>query len=399
MMNYQLLHWWAIDHQGNPCDGEMLVSHRQQLCHRLLAEGRVLLKAKRRGYYRPRDWRRSQQVLLFQQTAILLRAGLPLSEGLQLLADGHPLKQWRALLHQLRQEIMNGSRFSVALSQWSGIFPPLVLAMVRAGEDTGQLDHCCQRLADQQQRQTQLQRQIISALRYPLFILLLTLSLTFGMLLWVLPEFAAIYRSANTPLPAFTRALITFSQSLLSALPAIACLLALLLCLWQGLRRRHPGWQLAEQKLLFRLPLAGALWQSVTLAQLFALLTLTQRSGLPLTDGLNTAAGLLTTRFWHQQLTALLAHIRMGHSLSSGLQPLPGFPPLCYLLIRSGEQTGQLESLFEHLSDWYETDARQKSALLSSSIEPLMLIVTGGMTGAMVIALYLPMFSLGDALL
>lgn len=399
MANYRIYRWQAVDRQGLACQGESLLRGISQLHNLLLSEGKVLISLKARGHYRPRDWHPQQHILLFQQIALLLRAGLPLVDGLQLLADAHPLKIWRLLLQQLRQQIMRGTPFSDGLAAWPDIFPPLCLAMVRAGEETGQLDRCCSQLAHQQQQQLHYRKQFLKALRYPLFILLLTLSITLGMLLWVLPAFEEIYRSANTPLPAFTRRLISLSQVATNTLPVILLLMALLLAGGFGLYRYHPRGQLLQQNLLFRLPLAGRLWQAITLARLFSLLALTQGAGLPLYEGLHTASGLATGRFWHQQLSALQSYIRQGQSLSTGMAQQPGFTPLCVMLTRCGEQSGQLEVLFQHLANWYDAEAQHLTARISSSIEPLMLLITGSLTAMMVVALYLPMFNLGNALI
>lgn len=399
MANYRIYHWQAVNRQGQTCQGESLLTSVSQLHHLLHSKGKVLISMKSRGRYRPQAWHPQQQILLFHQTALLLRAGLPLVDGLQLLADSHPLKIWRLLLQQLCQQIMRGTPFSECLAAWPEIFPPLSLAMVRAGEETGQLDRCCLQLARQQQQQLQYKKQFLKALRYPLFTLLLTLSITLGMLLWVLPAFEEIYRSANTPLPAFTRHLIGIAQVVTETLPMILPLIVLSLLGGFGLYRYHPNWQLLQQKLLFRLPLAGRLWQATTLARLFSLLALTQSAGLPLYQGLKTATGVATNGFWRQQLSALQSHIRQGQSLSSGLEQQPGFSPLCVMLIRCGEQSGQLESLFQHLADWYDAEAQQLTARVSSSIEPLMLLITGSLTAMMVVALYLPMFNLGNALM
>ena len=397
MSNYCLFHWRAIDAEGDYCQGEMLADNPRRLQDMMYQRDLIPLKITRKKCYSARYWLRQERVIFFSQTGMLLQAGLTLSEGLLLLAGGHPAKAWRSLLEQLQQQILSGTSFSSALSHWPGIFPPLCISMIRTGEQTGQLEYCCKNLAEQQQKQRQLKQQLIKALRYPLFVLLLAAVISLGMLLWILPEFAAIYRSANTPLPAFTRYLIGFSQSLVHAIPAVL-LMAVAGSVGYLRCRKNAARVLTTQRLLLRLPLAGRLWQFTLLAQLFDILALTQRSGLPLSEGLQIAENVFATPFWQQALNTLRHHIEQGLPLSAGLNDQPGFPPICYLLTRSGEQTGTLDVVFMRLAQWFETEARQQTDLLSNSIEPAMLLITGLITGSIVIGMYLPMFNLGEAI-
>ncbi|MBS0877445.1 MULTISPECIES: type II secretion system F family protein [unclassified Tatumella] len=218
------------------------------------------------------------------------------------------------------------------------------------------------------------------------------------MLLWVLPEFAAIYRSSDTPLPAFTRQLINLSDFLLSVAPAVLVLTVILTAFWRTARKHFPDWIVTEQRLLLKVPLAGCLWQAAVLARIFSLLALTQRAGLPLREGLTITQNLHGRGLWQQALCALQQHIEQGQPLSSGLRLRNEFPQLCYLLTRLGEQTGASDILFVRLADWFENIVRQKAGSLAASVEPVMLIITAIITGSIVIAMYLPMFSLGDAL-
>ena len=177
--------------------------------------------------------------MFFSQTGRLLKAGLPLADGLSLLAGSHPAKHWRSVMLQLQQQILSGQSFSVALRQWPEIFPPVCTALVSAGEQTGKLEYCCIKLAQQQQRQLQLKQQLLKAMRYPLFMLLLTVMISGGMLLWVLPEFAAIYRASDTPLPEFTRLLISLSDNLLTILPGMVLFWIALILGWRIKRRNN----------------------------------------------------------------------------------------------------------------------------------------------------------------
>ena len=158
MSNYALFYWQAVNSKGQPCEGYRLVRHRYQLSRMLNDDGLVPVRITKKKFCPPGYWRCEQRILIFSQISILLQAGLPLADGLGLLAEGHPQKAWQALLIQLQQQILSGVTFSAALRCWPEIFPLLCISLVYAGEQTGHLEQCCRQLAEQQQREMKLKK-------------------------------------------------------------------------------------------------------------------------------------------------------------------------------------------------------------------------------------------------
>lgn len=199
----QLWRWQGISNEGNPLEGVLWADTRPSLMLALeqrhitpLRINRVRVKAS--------HWSREKSAETIHQLATLLKAGLTLSASLTLLAEQHPSSQWQALLRTLAHDMEQGISLSTSLSQWQQVFPPLYQAMIRTGELTGKLDDCCFELARQQKNQQQLADKVKKALRYPIIIITMAVMVVFAMLQFVLPEFAAIYRTFNTPLPALS---------------------------------------------------------------------------------------------------------------------------------------------------------------------------------------------------
>jgi len=348
--------------------------------------------------WRARDWKWQQKIDLMRQLATLLKAGLPLAESLTLLASGHPHAGWRVLLSLLQQRVMAGEPFSQALRAWPDIFPPLFPALMQVGELTGQLDECCRQLALQQSRQQFLRQKVVKALRYPLFILLVALAVSAGMLLFVLPEFVAVYASFDAPLPAFTAGVMALSALLQqAALPLLLCGVA---SGWLArlTYRRSVAWQKRSQQWLLRLPLLAPLWRGGQLSQIYAILQLTQQAGLTLLQSLQAVEVTLAARLWRDAIVALQQHIAAGAPLHQALQGHPLFTPLCAQLIRVGEEAGALDVMLARLAEWHEAQTLTRADSLAASLEPLMMVVIGGIVGTLVIAMYLPVFGLGDAI-
>ncbi|PIJ49764.1 type IV pilin biogenesis protein [Erwinia sp. OLTSP20] len=397
-MNKTLLfHWQAVDNSGGWQQGERLALNRQQVYLYLNDNQLSPLRIRLRGLYVTAGWQKAARITLMRQLATLLKAGMPLAASLNMLSHGQH-KCWCLLLRQLAEQISQGNAFAQALRQWPVIFPPLFPALVQIGELTGQLDNCCQRLATQQERQQLLHKKVQKALRYPLFILLVAAATSAAMLLFVLPEFVAIYDNFDARLPAFTRAVMQLSEWL--QLNGLWLILALV-CLptgWRYQQRRSPAMRLFLQRLILRLPLVATLWRGSILSQIFTTLSLTQQAGIPLAEGLKATAQTLPGGVWQQALQGLIQHIEAGQPLHRALQQHPLFTSLCYQLIKVGEEAGALDDMLSRLAGWHENQTLERAENLAAMLEPAMMVIVGGIIGTLVIAMYLPVFNLGAAL-
>lgn len=396
MASRQLWQWLGLDDSGELQEGLLWSVSRDAAVLCLLQQQCHPLKLKRRAV-RARLWSPEQSTPLLNQLATLLQAGLTLPEGLQLMAEQHPARQWQALLRSLSAALEEGETFSAALRQWPEVFPPLWQAMIRTGELTGKLDECCFRLAAQQKAQHELKLKVKKALRYPLIILSLTAAVVLAMIYLVLPEFAAIYQTFNTPLPALTRGVIAGAGIVKQcALPLVLVSVlagALLLRL-----RSHDNWLRACQRLLLASPIIGPLVRGQRLSQIFTVLSLTQRAGIAFLQGLESVTETVFCPYWRDLLVRAQQEITEGAPIFAALKASGEFPPLCIQLVRTGELSGALDSMLDNLAQYYSEQTQRQADGLAAVLEPLMLVVTGIIIGVLVVAMYLPIFHLGDAM-
>jgi len=398
MANLYHYRWQALDTLGALRQGTSLVASQEELLQQLSDRGMMPVSWQRGQCWRTRDWKWQHKIDLVRQLATLLKAGLPLAESLTLLAEGHPHAGWRELLNELQRRVMAGEAFSSALRAWPQIFPALFPALMEVGELTGQLDECCRQLALQQSKQQHLRQKVVKALRYPLFILLVALAVSAGMLLFVLPEFVSVYASFDAPLPAFTAAVMSLSAFLQQAALPLALTI---MCLLFGARWVYRGsvlWQIRVHRWLLRLPLLSTLWRGGQLSQIYAILQLTQQAGLTLLQSLQAVEVTLGSPLWREAIIALQRHIAGGLPLHQAMQHHLLFTALCAQLIRVGEEAGALDVMLARLAEWHEAQTLMRADALAASLEPLMMIVIGGIVGTLVIAMYLPVFGLGDAI-
>lgn len=396
MATKQLWCWSGLNAEGELIQGADWEADRQGVLLALQQQHIHLLSLKRHPV-RAALWRGEHSSEIMRQLATLLQAGLTLPDSLTLLARQQSSMQWQALLHSLAARLEQGESFSVAMAQWPDVFPPLYLAMVHTGELTGNLDECCFKLAGQQKTQLALARKVKKALRYPLIILTLAFVVVLAMVYLVLPEFAIIYQTFNTPLPALTKGVIAFADIMqLCGIPLLI-LGILVASAFRGLRH-HQGWLRYRQRLLLACPKMGPLIRGQRLSQIFTVLALTQRSGIAFLQGLESVGNTLTCPWWREKIMAVHHDITQGQAISAALGATGMFTPLCIQLIRTGEASGALDTMLQNLAHHHSEQTSHQADNLASLLEPLLLVVTGVIIGTLVVAMYLPIFHLGDAM-
>lgn len=314
-----------------------------------------------------------------------------------LLAEQHPVAQWQAMMQDLAQRLAHGESLSDAMQQWPEAFPPLYHTLIQAGEMTGKLDYCCAHLARQQEEQHKLSQKVKKALRYPLIILLLALLVVIGMSAFVLPEFAAIYRTFNTPLPMLTQMVMAMSAGVKKGLPLIGLLTTLPFFL-RSVLYRSPHWQRLRPQLLLALPVVSGLIRGQRLSQIYTVLALTQNAGIPFLQGLESVEKTLTCPWWRDVIRQMSESISTGSAIWQAMEQQKIFTPLCKQLVRTGEVSGSLDKMLGNLAHYHSEQTQQQAENLATLLEPVMLLVTGIIIGTLVVAMYLPIFHLGDAI-
>jgi len=396
MERKKLWHWRGFTPQGEAVQGNLWATDKMSAMQRVLLDGIYPLRLKSCPVKRS-HWCSQYSSEVVQQLATLLQAGLTLSEALLLLAEQHPSPQWQALLQEIAHQLAQGQSLSTSIQEWPEAFTPLYYAMIHTGEMTGKLDDCCIHLARQQQAQRVLNQKVKKALRYPLIILLLAVLVVVGMSAFVLPEFAAIYRTFNTPLPVLTRAVMALSGAVKQGMPLIVGL-SVLPWLLRPLLQRSRRWQMLRPQLLLKVPLLSSLIRGQMLSQIYTVLALTQNAGLPFLQGLESVEQTLSCPWWRGVIHQMAEAISRGSAIWQSMDKSLVFTPLCKQLVRTGEASGSLDAMLENLANYHSQQTQQQADNLATLLEPLMLLVTGIIIGTLVVAMYLPIFHLGDAI-
>ncbi|MDN0095723.1 protein transport protein HofC [Yersinia rohdei] len=398
-MSYQrLFRWRAINTDGQLQTGTLLAMNKNIVYEHMFRQGLQPLEIKGGKRLSIRYWRGERLIVVTRQLATLLQAGLPLVNSLRMLAKEMDALPWQCLLQEISIQVSQGQSLSEVMALYPHAFPRLYPPVIAMGEMTGNLEQCCLKLAQHQEQQQKLQKKVVKALKYPVFVCIIALVVSIVMLVMVLPEFAQIYQSFDTPLPALTATLLLMSEYLTSYGVFIALLLISISIGYQYMRRHHPYWQQWEQRLLLRLPVISALIRGSNLSQIFQTLAITQNAGLPLTGGLDAARASINSSIYQQALKQIQAQINQGAPLHSAIAQHPLFPPLCQQMVRVGEESGALDVLLEKLASWHQQQTQDLADNLTQMLEPLLMLIIGSIVGVLVIAMYLPIFQLGDVI-
>lgn len=392
----QLWRWQGITREGQPVAGMLWADTRPSLLF-VLEQQQITPIRINKMRVKTSHWSRTNSAEAIRQLATLLKAGLTLSAGLTLLAEQHPSNQWQALLRTLAYDMEQGIALSASLSRWQHVFPPLYQAMIRTGELTGKLDDCCFELARQQKNQQQLADEVKKALRYPIIILAMAIMVVLAMLHFVLPEFAAIYRTFNTPLPTLTQWIMAAAHYS-SRWGWLAGLFCLGLGTAYGLIKQKPYWLILRQKILLHFPIIGPMVRGQKLTQIFTVLSLTQNAGIPFLQGLESVSETLNCPYWAQRLAQVHHDISAGKPVWLALKNSGEFSPLCIQLVRTGEASGSLDAMLQNLARYHSEYTLSQAENLAALLEPALLVITGLIIGTLVVAMYLPIFHLGDAM-
>lgn len=338
-----------------------------------------------------------EKFLIFnQQFVTLIRAGLPILKGLDLLADRLTDPKLGPYIRAVRDEVRNGTLLSDAFRQ-QGIFPKIFVTTVMAGEKSGSLTEVLDRYISYQKLSLAVKKKITVSLIMPCVLMVLVVLLMVFMVTYVVPTFATLYTSMNAALPTMTVYLIAFGTLAQKYIVFFAAGLILAIFGMRWWMRRESAREKVD-RLKLKLPVVGEVWLKYQVAQLSRILSTLLVGGIPLVQAMETAADSLGTPLLKRLIEAAGKSVREGQPLSGSLKTSKMFPPLAIDMIEVGESTGALPSMLNSVAEFFEEDVNTRMAAMLSLIEPAIMIVMGCFVAFVLIALYLPIFSLADTI-
>lgn len=388
----------AVNRQGQRVRG-VLEADTAQLARQRLREQQLQplqLRVQRAGLSLQRSaLSAGERVLLIRQLATLVAAALPLEQALLALENQTTRPAGRAMLHTLRQKVLEGATLAYAVALYPAIFPPLYQAMIAAGEASGKLDSVLEQLADYSEKSAQLKSKLTQALIYPLLLTLVAIGVISVLLAAVVPTVVEQFVHMKQALPLSTRLLMALSD--LVRRTGFPLLVLLLLATGAAhLLLRQPRYRLRWHQATLRLPIVGRIVLNLNLARYARTLSILSNSAVPLLEGMSIGATVLTNQFIRQQLEQAATQVREGSSLTLALEQTQLLSPMMRHMVASGESSGELDSMLARCADMQDSAFLSQMTLAVSLFEPLLVVVMAAVVLFIVLAILQPILQLNN---
>ncbi len=331
-----------------------------------------------------------------RQLSTMISAGLPLLRALRILAEQTENKKLKTILGQVASDVEVGTAFSDSLAKHPVDFPPLMISMIRAGETGGFLEGALDALAVNFEKDAKLRSTIKSAMTYPVMVLILSLLAVIVMLTFIVPIFKTMFEGLGSQLPAPTQILVTISNNMFWVAPTLIVLIVVGLVWWKRNKNTEAVRKVVDP-LKLKAPVFGKLVQKIAIARFTRNFSNMIGAGVPILQALSVI-GATSGNYVIEQATKRVADsVRNGQSLSKPLADEPVFPPMVVQMMAVGEDSGSLEIMLTKVADFYDDEVQAMTEALTSLIEPLLIAFLGVVVGSMVVALYMPIFSIATA--
>jgi len=390
--------WKGKNRDGKAVSGEqsadtkeavMAVLRRQQILVSSVKEkGKELALPKISGSVPPKDL-----AVFTRQFSVMIDAGLPLVQCLEILGSQQENKTFAKILQQTRMDVESGSTLADAMRKHPKAFDELFVNMIAAGEAGGILDTILKRLAVYIEKAVKLRAQVKGAMVYPVAVIGIA-AIVIAVILWkVIPTFAAMFEGLGAQLPLPTRIVIALSNWFVRLLPFLVIFIVAFVFLFKRYYSTHGGRRVVDRMVL-KLPVLGVLMQKIAVARFCRTLATLISSGVPILDGLEITARTAGNSIIEDAIMAVRKGVEGGLTLAQPLKESGVFPNMVVQMIGVGEQTGALDAMLSKIADFYEEEVDQAVANLLTLMEPVMILFLGTTVGGIVISMYLPLFDL-----
>lgn len=387
----------AVREDGTSINEETTAADAEELRQQLESRGYLVLGIQPKRSLLGRRKGSAKDFLIFNQEFMtLVKAGLPILQSLEILRGRSGQGAFYGVLSDIIQEIKGGKALSAAMASHPSYFSSLYTATVRAGEQSGALVDVLKRLIEYQKKMLAVRRKLVSALAYPAFLVLALVAVIFIFLFYVIPNFTLMY-SDFKDLPALTSLLISFTNALSSSGTYLALLFAGAVAgavVW----RRSPGGRRALDNAKLRVPVMRTLIIQYILSQLTRTLATMLRGGIPLVQALETTAGVIGNSVISARLLESRKLVTEGISLANAFEQAKVASDMTVRMIEVGESSGDLPQMLEDVADFYEQEVENRLTVLTTMIEPVLMLTMGVVIAFIVVALYLPIFEMGARL-
>lgn len=332
-----------------------------------------------------------------RQFAVLIKAGMPLVKSLQTVTQQTESKPLREALVSVLEDVERGMSLSAAMKKREKVFPKLMTSLITVGEAGGFLDRSMESVAKTFKSELELKSRVKSAMTYPVIVGIVAVVAVIGMLIFVVPTFEKMFASLGADMPFLTQVLIDISHNMSWILPLLIVVVGVPL-FWYRRNKTKDFVRAKMDPFRLKIPVFGKLNAKVAITRFSRNLGMMLSAGVPLMSALELVGASANNYVIEQAVNEIREGMATGKTFSSLIQGYPIFPPIVSQMIMVGEESGALPQMLDSIADFYDDEVKQATESLASAIEPIMIVGLGGLIGGMIVALYMPMFSLTSAM-
>ena len=391
-----LFHWEGRDKLGRVVKGEMRAGGESVVAAALRRRGIMQAKIKKAAFSRGKKISEKDIAIFTRQLATMMKAGVPLMQSFDIVGRGHANPSMGRLLNDIRADIETGTSLNQAFRKYPLYFDPLFCNLVAAGEQAGILESLLDRLAVYKEKTLALKGKVRKAMFYPATIIIVAALITAIIMIFVIPSFKSVFASFGAQLPLATEMVIAMSDFIVDwwwiILLGTGGGLYFLIQAW----KRSPKVQLVLDRTLLKMPVLGDLVVKASVARWSRTLATTFAAGVPLVEALDSVGPASGNAVYKDATRSVQSEVNMGTALAVAMQNTNVFPNMAVQMTSIGEESGSLDAMLSKVADYYEREVDDTVDALASLIEPVIMVVLGVVIGGLVIAIYLPIFKMGQ---
>ncbi len=390
--------WQGRDKRGTKLKGQQVATSPNLVRAELRRQGinPITVKKKPKPLFGGAGSRiSSKDIAVFsRQLATMLKSGVPLVTSFQIISGGLKNPRMQTMIDKIRTDVESGSSLYEALGKFPVQFDELYVNLIKAGESAGVLDTILDDIATHKERIESIKGKIRKALYYPAAVITVAIIVSSILLIFVIPQFEAIFQSFGADLPAFTKMIVNASRFMKSngiylLLVFIATVVAFIMAKQRSKKFAH-----FLDRISLRIPIIGVILEQAAIARFCRTLAITFAAGVPLVDALKIVSGATGNRVFDEAAARIREDVAVGHQLQLAMQQTNVFPNMVIQMASIGEESGTLDEMLIKVAEAYEEEVSNAVDALSSLLEPLIIVIVGIVVGAMVVAMYLPIFKM-----
>ena len=394
-----LFKWKGKNLRGEDLKGEIEATTKEEVEKKLKAQGIIPSKISKVQEinipFLEKKVTLKDIVVFTRQFSTMIEAGLPLTQGLDILAQQSENKKFREIINGIKVKVESGNSLSASIGEYKKVFSDLYVNMINAGEISGNLDIILQRLAMLLEKTVALRRKVKGALFYPVTVIIVATIVTSILLIKVVPTFAEMFSSMGKALPLPTQIVINVSNFLRHNLGFIVGAIFLIIMAIKLIYKTKKGRYFFDG-LMLKFPIFGELVRKAAIAKFSRTLGTMLSSGVSILEAFDIVAKTSGNVVIEEGLYYVRDEVKQGKTIAEPLSQVKTFPPMVVQMLSVGEKTGAIDTMLNKIADFYEDEVDQMVSNLTSIMEPLIMVFLGGILGTLIVAMYLPIFKIGE---